>query len=61
MELVLLDTDFDLDFSTEVPADEMEEITSYIRRAARYMGMDADDLHRQILKEWCFNRKFGEE
>lgn len=41
---------------TEVPADEMKEIASYIRAVARHMGMGPRDLHRQILKEWCYNR-----
>ena len=45
---------------TEVPADEMKEITSYIRRVAQHMGMDAADLHRQILKEWAYSRSFKE-
>lgn len=45
---------------TEVPADEMKEIASYIRAVARHMGMDAHDLHRQILKEWAYNRTFKE-
>ena len=45
---------------TEIPADEMKEIASYIRAVARHMGMDAHDLHRQILKEWAYSRTFKE-
>jgi hypothetical protein len=46
---------------TEVPTDEMQEIVRYIRAVARHMGMDPHDLHRQILKEWAYNRSFGGE
>lgn len=46
---------------TEVPTDEMEEISRYIRNVARHMGMDAKDLHLQILKEWAYSRSFGKE
>lgn len=42
---------------TEVPADEMQEIVRYIKNVARYMGMDPHDLHRQILREWAYNRR----
>ena len=45
---------------TEVPADEMREIVSYIRAVARHMGMDPHDPHRQILKEWAYSRSFKE-
>lgn len=41
---------------TEVPADEMKEVVRYIRHVARYLGIDPEDLHQQILKEWAYNR-----
>lgn len=46
---------------TEIPADELREVTLYIRRVAKHLGMSADDLHLQILKEWAYSRSFGRE
>ena len=38
-----------------------ERVMQYIYDCARHMGMDARDLHRQILKEWCYSRSFSKE
>lgn len=41
---------------SEVPTDDMKRVTQYIRDVARYMEVDPQDLHRQILMEWAYNR-----
>lgn len=42
------------------PGGEERRIMQHIRAVARHMGMDPRDLHRQILKEWCYSRSFKE-
>lgn len=46
---------------TEVVVDELKEITRYIHNVARHIGMDPQELHTQILKDWAYSRSFGKE
>ena len=63
-----MEYDFDLNFAddgaidveTYGPNNEDQRLLEYIRRVAQHMGMDAADLHRQILKEWAYSRSFKE-
>lgn len=45
---------------TEIPVDRKREVTRHIRRVATYQGIDAEELHVQILESWAYGRQIKE-